>query len=91
MPASRFKATCFAVMAQVQDTGEPVTITRHGAPIVRIAPATAMDTRPLFGRAKGGVRTTGDVLAPLDVEWDAVPALTRELGALVVPPSTQKT
>jgi antitoxin (DNA-binding transcriptional repressor) of toxin-antitoxin stability system len=56
-------------MADVQRTGEPVTITRHGAPIVRVVPAVATDAPALFGRAKGSVRITGDVLAPLDVEW----------------------
>jgi prevent-host-death family protein len=69
IPAGRFKATCLAVMADVQRTGEPVTITRHGTPIVRVVPAVATDAPPFFGRAKGSVRITGDVLAPLDVEW----------------------
>jgi len=69
IPAGRFKATCLAVMADVQRTGEPVTITRHGAPMVRVVPAVATDAPPLFGRAKGSVRITGDILAPLDVEW----------------------
>jgi antitoxin (DNA-binding transcriptional repressor) of toxin-antitoxin stability system len=56
-------------MADVQRTGEPVTITRHGTPIVRVIPAVPTDAPPLFGRMRGTVRITGDILAPLDAEW----------------------
>ncbi len=69
IPAGRFKATCLAVMDAVHRTGEPVTVTKHGAPVVRVVPAAARGAAPLFGRLKGGVRITGDLLAPLDVEW----------------------
>jgi prevent-host-death family protein len=69
IPAGRFKATCLSVMAEVQRTGEPITVTRHGTPIVRVVPAAAPDAPPLFGRARGMVRITGDILAPLDAEW----------------------
>jgi prevent-host-death family protein len=69
IPAGRFKATCLAVMDAVHRTGEPVTVTKHGTPVVRVVPAAARGAAPLFGRLKGGVRIMGDLLAPLDVEW----------------------
>lgn len=72
LPAGRFKATCLAVMDRVQRTGVPVTITKHGKPVVRVIPAIVPDTRPFFGRLKGTVKINGDLLAPLDVEWDAL-------------------
>ena len=59
-------------MDRVHRTGEPVTITKHGKPVVRVVPAVAPDARPLFGRLKGGVRISGDLLVPLDAEWDAL-------------------
>jgi len=72
IPAGQFKATCLAVMEEVRRTGEPVTVTKHGSPVVHVVPAAASDAPPLFGRMRGVVRIAGDLLAPLDVEWDAL-------------------
>jgi antitoxin (DNA-binding transcriptional repressor) of toxin-antitoxin stability system len=59
-------------MDRVHRTGEPVTITKHGIPVARVVPAVSLDAPPLFGRLKGGVRINGDLLTPLDTEWDAL-------------------
>ena len=59
-------------MDTVRRTGVPVTVTKRGAPVVRLVPAVAPDAPPLFGRLKGGIRIHGDLLAPLDVEWNAL-------------------
>lgn len=72
IPAGQFKATCLAVMDTVHCTGEPVTVTKHGTPVVRVVPAAGREAPPLFGRLKGGVRISGDLLAPLDIEWAAL-------------------
>lgn len=72
IPAGLFKATCLAVMDRVHRTGEPVTITKHGTPVVRVVPAIAPNAAPFFGRLKGMLRISGDLLEPLDVEWDAL-------------------
>ncbi len=72
LPAGRFKATCLAVMDAVQRTGRPVTITKRGTPVVRVVPAIPTDAPPLFGRLKGSLRITGDVVGPVDVEWDVL-------------------
>ena len=72
IPAGQFKATCLAVMQQVQETGTPVTITKRGAPLVRVVPASDPAAPPLFGRLKGTVQIAGDITAPIDTEWDVL-------------------
>ena len=39
LSASEFKARCLAVLAEVAQTGETVTILKRGRPLARIAPA----------------------------------------------------
>ena len=39
MPAGKFKAQCLAVMNEVQQTGVPVLITKHGKPVAKLVPA----------------------------------------------------
>ncbi len=41
MPAGVFKARCHAVIKLVQTTGEPVVVTKRGAPVVKVVPAEA--------------------------------------------------
>ena len=36
IPAGKFKAQCLAVMDRVSQTGEPVVITKHGKPVVKL-------------------------------------------------------
>ncbi len=70
MKAAEFKARCLEVMDRVAATGETVIVTKRGRPVVRLSPATDPPKR-LFGFFKGKIKTTGDVIAPLDEEWDA--------------------
>ena len=39
IPAGQFKAQCLAIMDQVLQSGEPVVITKHGKPVVKLVPA----------------------------------------------------
>lgn len=66
--ASEFKAKCLQLMDQVAETGETVIITKHGKPVARLVPAP-VNNKPLFGALKAMGRITGDIVAPLDVEW----------------------
>jgi prevent-host-death family protein len=70
MNAAEFKAKCLDVMDQVAATGEPVTVTKRGKPIVQVTP---MVRRPktLRGFLKGTMKITGDIVAPIGVPWDA--------------------
>ena len=68
--ASEFKAKCLKIMDEVAATGETVVITKHGVPITELVPAKR---RPesLFGAMKGSVTHMGEVISPIDEEWEA--------------------
>jgi prevent-host-death family protein len=68
--ASEFKAKCLALMDEVARTGEAVTITKNGKPVAELVPHRTARTNPL-GVLKGQLVITGDIVSPLDVEWDA--------------------
>ena len=69
--ASEFKAKCLKIMEEVAATGEPVLITKNGVPITQLIPARR---RPetLFGALKGCISIKGDIIAPIEAEWDAL-------------------
>ena len=73
MPAGKFKASCLAVMDQVQATGEPVLVTKHGKPVVKLVPAKAKDDS-IFGYMVGKAKIVGDVVSPIIPieDWDAL-------------------
>lgn len=64
MAAGKFKAECLAVMDQVLKSGEPVTITKHGKPVVKILPAED-DPEEIFGYMKGKFKIVGDIVGPI--------------------------
>jgi prevent-host-death family protein len=70
MKASAFKATCLQVMDEVEKTGEPVLITKNGKPVSKLVPAR-IRPKSLFGVMKGRVTIQGDIVSPVEVEWQA--------------------
>jgi antitoxin (DNA-binding transcriptional repressor) of toxin-antitoxin stability system len=72
MPISRFKATCLAALERVRRTGQPLRVTRFGKPIADIVPP-ALDApgRRTLGTMAGSMEIVGDLVAPLDVDWEA--------------------
>ncbi len=64
MRASLFKAHCLKIMDDVKATGEPVVVTKRGAPVVKVVPIVSEDS-DLFGFMAGEVRIVGDVEAPV--------------------------
>jgi len=70
MKAGEFKAKCLKVMDEVSETGDPVLITKHGKPVAQLTPVT-QKPKTLFGALAGEIEIKGDIVAPVDVEWDA--------------------
>lgn len=72
MTISEFKATCLRVIEQIRKTGRKLIITKNGAPAVMVVPApTFSESKQSYrGSAKGNLKINGDILSPLDVEWD---------------------
>jgi prevent-host-death family protein len=64
MAAGKFRTHCLAVMQDVQATGEPVVVTKRGAPVVKIVPVV-WDKDKLFGFMAGEFGITGDIESPV--------------------------
>jgi prevent-host-death family protein len=69
--ASEFKAKCLALMDEVARTGSPVIITKHGKPVAELVPHRPRRHSP-FGILKDELFITGDIISPIDVEWDVL-------------------
>ena len=67
MPAGKFKAQCLAIMDQVLRSGEPVVITKHGKPVVKLVPAENQ-ADDIFGYMKGKFKIVGDIVSPPPLE-----------------------
>jgi len=72
MAAAAFKTHCLAVMDQVNKTGEPVVITKHGRPVAKLVPLKR-DPDSIFGDLAGTVRILGDIESPAAApeDWNA--------------------
>ena len=70
LPAGEFKAKCLELMDRVQATGCTVVITKRGRPVARLAPV--VNTRStLAGFYEGKVEILGDIVGPLDLDFEA--------------------
>lgn len=68
--ASEFKAKCLHLMDEVNRTGEEILITKNGKPVSILKPYRTAATK-IYGLHKGKIQSKDDLLAPLDITWDA--------------------
>lgn len=69
--ASEFKARCLELMDQVRNRSESIVITKHGVPVAQLIPYQQEEKPTIIGHMRGTVLWEGDLISPLDVEWDA--------------------
>ena len=69
--ASEFKAKCLAVLDEVERSRQPIVITKRGKPVADLVPHTE-SRRGLLGLFKGRGEIVGDIISPIDVEWEAL-------------------
>jgi prevent-host-death family protein len=71
---STFKAQCLRLLDEVNRTGEGITITRNGKPLVVVHPIAHTNTRAKFGIAKETGQILGDLIAPAiePSEWEVL-------------------
>lgn len=70
LAAGKFKAQCLALINQVAQSHEPIIITKHGKPMVKVVPvdsSTDLDEKPL----KDAATYIGDLISPIDEDWEA--------------------
>jgi len=70
--ASEFKAKCLALMDEVEKTGVSLVITKNGKPVAELVPHHGAVKKDAHGIWKGKVVIKGDVISPLDIEWNAL-------------------
>ena len=68
--ASEFKAKCLKLMDEVAESGETLVITKNGEPVAELSPVRK-PVKTLFGAHKGMIEIKGDIISPIDVEWEA--------------------
>jgi prevent-host-death family protein len=69
--AGEFKAKCLKLLDEVAEKRETLIITKHGKPVAQVVPMPPQPT-DIVGSMKGSVTILGDIISPLDVEWDAM-------------------
>ena len=73
MSATEFKAKCLQILDQVQATGERVQVTKWGKVVAEVGPPPVEHKEyAKAGFAKGRMWIVGDIMEPIDVEWDAL-------------------
>jgi len=74
VPAGVFKATCLELMDRVRDRREEIVITKYGKPVAKLVPVAdeGVPQGTAWGWMKGTVLWYGDVISPIDVEWEAL-------------------
>ena len=68
--ASEFKAKCLKLMDEVAENGEEIVIIMNGRPMARLV-AYRQKPKTWFGADRGKMEIIGDIIAPIDVEWEA--------------------
>ncbi len=71
IPISEFIANCHFFLEQVEQSGQPLTLLKDGLPYTCILPCFPKK-KTLFGMHSGKIEIHGDIVSPIDVEWDAM-------------------
>jgi prevent-host-death family protein len=71
---SKFKATCLAVLHEVQRTGKPVRVTKFGKPVAEVVPASVQKQKRKLGQMEGTAEILGDIISPVlpPEAWEAI-------------------
>ena len=58
-------------MDEVNETGKEIIITKNGTPVSKLIPFRKKP-KTLFGAHKNEITIEGDIVSPLDIEWEAM-------------------
>jgi prevent-host-death family protein len=73
---SNFKSHCSKAINSMQNSNKPIVLTKHGEPVAKVIPLHGKKKQKklkkdeFFGMFKGRFEIVGDIMSPLDVEWD---------------------
>jgi prevent-host-death family protein len=71
--ATEFRTRCGRLIAEVQRTGTPLTITKRGQPVAKLVRVHPRRGR-LLGCLKGAIKIVGDIESPVvpPEDWEAL-------------------
>jgi len=70
--AGEFKSKCLKLLDQVAEERQTLVITKHGKPVAQVTPMPAKEWVDPIGAMRGSVIWEGDIISPIDVEWEAM-------------------
>lgn len=70
VPAGEFKAKCLKLIDEVAEKHKPIIITKRGKPVAEVVPIPSRCD--FVGSMQGTGEIVGDIISPIDVEWDAM-------------------
>ena len=70
IPAGEFKAKCLKLLDEVAEKHETLVITKRGKPVAKLSPVPA--EKGFVGSMRGTGEILGDIISPIDVEWEAM-------------------
>lgn len=65
--AGKFKATCLALLDEVQTGGQEIVVTKYGKPVAKVVPVDPDDLQR-FNALRGSGKIKGDIISPLGKE-----------------------
>lgn len=70
IPAGEFKAKCLKLIDEVAEKHQVLVITKRGRPVARLLPVP--EKGDFVGSMRGTGEILGDIISPIDVEWEAM-------------------
>jgi prevent-host-death family protein len=73
LSATEFKAKCLACLDEIEQSGEPITVTRRGRPVAVLVPPKRAGLKSPRGSLAGKFRIDGDIVNTNSAHlWNAV-------------------
>lgn len=71
--ATEFKAKCLALLDEVEETGDTITVTKRGKPVATVGPLEKKTWKSLAGAWKGLIEIPDEVLErDRTMDWNVV-------------------
>ncbi len=68
--SNQFKAQCETVLADIVEHKQSYVIMQGDVPIAEVVPVRKLEDDPAFKKLQNSVQIHGDILSPIDEQWD---------------------
>jgi prevent-host-death family protein len=68
--AGEFKAKCLKLLDEVEQKRHTLVITKRGRPVAKLSPVPQQGD--FVGSMRGTGEILGDIISPIEVEWEAM-------------------